>query len=212
MKHLPAILLLLPLFAWSQRKDTVLKYLDQNLQFTTKENAVCFGVAVKQPAGWFLLALYPDTTPVLKVYYKDRALKVLHGAYASFYPKYRNAYSGFYENNKKTGVWQSWYENGQRKDSGSYTNNIRTGTWKQWHDNGMPASVSSFLTTLTPEEMQRRYTQCRIGGAARSRRCIWHEAAGSGHGRLGTVGPAACVIGESGTTVNPTVNAPSERA
>src|SRR5687768_1687765 len=119
MKRMLAILVFLPLFASSQRKDTVLKYLNANLEFTTEQYAVYYGVAVKQPSGWFLYALYPDTTPLLKVYYKDRALKVKHGHFTSFYPKNKPAYSGKYDNNKKTGIWQSWYENGNRKDSGS---------------------------------------------------------------------------------------------
>lgn len=155
MKRPFAVLLVLPLFALSQRKDTVLKYLDASLEFTTEQHAVYYGVAVKQPEGWFLYALYPDTTALLKVHYKDRALKIKHGNYASFYPKYRRAYSGAYDNNMKTGIWESWYENGQRKDSGFYTKNFKTGTWKTWYENGNRASVSSYLSTFTQVEMHR---------------------------------------------------------
>src|SRR5688572_25134069 len=101
MKRLLVLFFLFPLPGVAQRNDTVLKYLDGNLQLTTEEQAVFYGVAVKQPEGWMLYALYPDTTPLLKVHFKDRALKVMQGHYASFYPKHKQAVSGFYDNSKK---------------------------------------------------------------------------------------------------------------
>src|SRR5687767_11658047 len=176
MKRLLFLCVLFPLWSLAQRSDTVLKYLDGNLQLTTEEQAVFYGVAVKQPEGWMLYALYPDTTPLLKVYFKDRALKVIHGHYASYYPKHRQAISGFYDNNKKTGVWQAWYENGNRKDSGAYTHHFKTGTWKQWFENGNPASISSYMTTFSPEEMQRmRLTgQVPETGAKHGRFASWY--------------------------------------
>jgi antitoxin component YwqK of YwqJK toxin-antitoxin module len=155
MKRILSILVFIPLFAASQRNDTVMKFLNANLEFTSEQYAVYYGVAVKRTEGWFLYALYPDTTPLLKVHYKDRALKVKEGHYASYYPGNRLAHSGHYHNNMKTGIWQSWYENGQRKDSGFYTDNYMTGIWKRWYENGSPASVSGYLSTFTYEEQQR---------------------------------------------------------
>ena len=176
MKHLLVLFFLFPLPGVAQRNDTVLKYLDGNLQLTTEEQAVFYGVAVKQPEGWMLYALYPDTTPLLKVHFKDRALKVMQGHYASFYPKHKQAVKGFYDNNKKTGVWQTWYENGYRKDSGAYTNNFKTGTWKQWYENGNPASISSYLITFSAEEMQtmRLTGQVPESGAKDGRFASWY--------------------------------------
>src|SRR5687768_7780005 len=155
MKRCLLLIILLPLCCMGQRKDTVLKYFDAQLEFTSKEKAVFYGVAVKRDDGWFLFALYPDTTPLLKVNFKDRGLKIKHGPYVTYFPKNKIAYNGFYENNRKNGVWQSWYENGNLKDSGYFRDNMMTGQWKRWHENGKPASESIFAASIAAEEMQR---------------------------------------------------------
>lgn len=129
-------LLLLPVCTLGQKKDTVFRYLDEKLNLTKKEAAVFFGVSVRRDDHWQLFAVYPDTTPVLSAYYKDKQLSVKDGRYTVFYPKNKMAVDGYYVNNQKMGVWQSWYENGQRKDSGQMVGNRLVNEWKTWHENG----------------------------------------------------------------------------
>ena len=82
--------------SFSQKKDTVFKFLDASLQLTTKKNAVYFGVAVKKKEGRLLQALYPDTTPVIKAWFKDKQLKINNGPYTLFYPKHTIAQVGIW--------------------------------------------------------------------------------------------------------------------
>ncbi|HYK55688.1 MAG TPA: hypothetical protein VEV15_04355, partial [Flavisolibacter sp.] len=137
MKSILTVILLLPLVSFSQKKDTVFKYLDADLQLTTKKNAVYFGVAIKETEGWLLYALYPDTTPVIKVWFKDKQLKIKNGPYTLYYPKHVIAQAGHFADNKMNGVWQSWYPHGQKRDSGLIVNNQLVGGWKEWHSNGV---------------------------------------------------------------------------
>lgn len=136
MKRCILLFFLFPFAAYAQKKDTVLKYLDRSLQPTTKKNAVYAGVAIKQQGGWLLYGLYPDTTPVVKAWYKDKQLTNKNGPYAVFHPRNIPAQLGYYSDNKMNGVWQSWYPNGQKKDSGLVVNNQLVGPWKVWHSNG----------------------------------------------------------------------------
>lgn len=158
MKSILTVILLLPLVSFSQKKDTVFKFLDADLQLTTKKNAVYFGVAVKEKEGWLLYALYPDTTPVIKAWFKDKQLKIKDGPYTLYYPKHVIAQAGHFTDNKMNGVWQSWYPHGQKKDSGLIVNNQLVGGWKEWHPNGIlmyactygerPANLFSEFLTL----------------------------------------------------------------
>lgn len=130
------LFLLFPAVLYSQKKDTVLKYLDAWYQLTTKKNAVYYGVSIKEEDHWKLFAIYPDTTTLLKVYFKDSQLKIKDGPYYHYYPKNRIARQGFFSNNEMNGVWQTWFENGRKKDSGLMISNLMVGEWKTWYNNG----------------------------------------------------------------------------
>jgi TonB family protein len=136
MKFCICVLLLFPLLSFAQKKDTVLKYLDSNLQPTNEKNVVYFGVAIKKKEGWLLYALYPDTTPVIQAWFKDKQLKIKNGPYTVYYPKRVVAENGYYTENKMNGVWQSWHPNGEKKDSGLMKNDQLVGLWKEWYLNG----------------------------------------------------------------------------
>ncbi|HEU4633016.1 MAG TPA: TonB family protein [Flavisolibacter sp.] len=128
--------LLLPLLSFSQKKDTLFKYLDSTLQPTNGKNAAYFGVAIKDGKSWMLYALYPDTTLVIKAWFKDRQLQIKDGPYTLYYPKRMVAQAGYYKENKMNGIWQTWHSNGQKKDSGLIKNNLLTGLWKEWYPSG----------------------------------------------------------------------------
>ena len=126
----------LPVFGLAQKKDTVYRYLDANLQPTDEKNGEYFGVAIKKNGYWLLYAIYPDTTPVIKATFRDKQLKIKNGPYSSILSKEYNGMPGFYNNNTMNGVWQTWHPDGNKKDSGLVINNQLVNEWKEWFLNG----------------------------------------------------------------------------
>jgi TonB family protein len=143
---------MLPFVALSQFKsqDTVLKYLDSNLSITTKINASFIGIALKSDDHWLLYALYSDTTPVIKAFYKDKKLTVKDGPYTIYYPNKNKIMEGYYLNNKLNATWKFYYENGQLKDSGAFKDNQMIGEWMSWYPNGQIMIKANYTTV--PEE------------------------------------------------------------
>ena len=161
MKRLfPILLFLLPGYGIAQGKDTVLRYLDYNLQLVPQSKAIYYGVSVRQGDHFMLYALYPDTTPVLRAYYKDRQLKIKDGPFEQFYPGNHLALSCYFENNQLNGPWMSWHNNGVLKDSGQMEKGEMVGEWHSWHENSQLAVVANFrpynLPTTITQEMTRR--------------------------------------------------------
>lgn len=152
MKWLVSLCLLFSITGYAQKRDTVLKYFDAALHFTTKKEAVYFGAAIRQETGWFVFALYPDTSYVITAYYKDKALTVKDGPYALYYAKNNPAAIGMYRDNDRTGVWRTWYQNGQLKDSGFLYYNIPGGLWKNWYANGQLKNECVFKTDAAMQE------------------------------------------------------------
>lgn len=155
MKRTLLLLLLLPFFVEAQKtgKDTVLIFMDANLEPANAKKGVYTGIAIKVENGWLVYALYADTTPIIKAYYKNKNLTVKEGPYAAYYPKNKKAREGFYSNNQMTGSWRFWYPNGNLKDSGRLNNNYVAGFWKSWHANGNPLSESYFKENLDERDM-----------------------------------------------------------
>lgn len=146
MSRLYLLLLLFPFCAGAQKwgKDTSLIYLDENLEISNAKNAAFAGVSIKVDGGWMVYAHYPDTTPLLKAYYKDKALKIKTGPYVAYYPKGIKAKEGFYADNKMNSNWQFWYSTGQLKDSGRVIDDYLVGTWKSWHPNGVVMAEANY--------------------------------------------------------------------
>lgn len=143
----------IPFSVLAQKKDTIRQFLDENLMPTKKENAQFYGVALKRNDHWQLYAIYPDTTPVINAFFKDKKLTIKDGQYTVYYPKNRKAAEGLYMENKKNGRWLSWYENGQIKDSGTIWNDRPVGNWKVWHENGQLSIACQYkdLSQTSPE-------------------------------------------------------------
>ena len=126
------------------QKDSVRKYLDGELRFTSRKEAVYGALAVKQGDHWMLYAAYPDTNLLLKIFFKDPDLNIKEGPFNLFHPKGIIAQSGYFLNNIPNGFWQSWYSNRQLKDSGQIINNQLTGIWKHWYENGNLKNKESY--------------------------------------------------------------------
>jgi len=134
------IIILISLFlspkGYAQKADTIKKYLDQGLNFTSKRNAVFPALQVKTGDHWILYSVYPDTGTLIKAYFLDKDLTIKDGPYTLYHPKKIKAIEGYYKNNMTVGVWRYWYMDGQIKDSGQMQNNRMIGLWKSWYENG----------------------------------------------------------------------------
>lgn len=120
----------------AQKADTIRKYLDQELKFTSRKNAVFPALQVKTNDHWILYSVYPDTGTLIKAYFLDKDLTIKDGPYVLYHPKKIKAVEGYYAKNLSTGIWRYWYVNGQIKDSGQIINNQLSGLWKSWYENG----------------------------------------------------------------------------
>ena len=144
IKFLCNVILLLIASTSFAQKDSVRKYLDENLHFTNKKDFAYAAMAIKENDHWLLYAVYPDATPVLQVYYRDAGLIVKDGPFSLYYPKRVPAQKGYFKNNLPNGHWQTWYPNGSQKNEGFLVNNHFSGQWKEWYVNGQPASEKTY--------------------------------------------------------------------
>jgi antitoxin component YwqK of YwqJK toxin-antitoxin module len=157
------LILFLPGLAYAQKKDTVLRYLDERLQLTSADKAAFFGVSVKTPDGHYLLyALYADTTPVIEAVYKDKDLTLRDGKFALYYPKGRLAQQGWFRDNKMEGVWRTYYKNKQLKDSGVMQDNKFAGLWKNWYENGQLMQVCHYPDQAVPSRTGQQIAKADI--------------------------------------------------
>jgi antitoxin component YwqK of YwqJK toxin-antitoxin module len=122
--------------AWCQKNDTIRKYLDDKLVFTSKGKSSYPAVGIRQADGWYLHAMYPDTTVLLKAYFKDKNFTIKNGPYVLFHPKNLKAIEGTFRDNLPEGVWRYWYSNGKLKDSGLLINNVMCGQWQSYSPDG----------------------------------------------------------------------------
>jgi antitoxin component YwqK of YwqJK toxin-antitoxin module len=65
----------------------------------------------------------------------------------SYYPNKQIETKGFYNQNKKEGLWLSYYENGNKKDSAFYKKNNPCGISYEWFENGK-ISIEREMDTL----------------------------------------------------------------
>jgi antitoxin component YwqK of YwqJK toxin-antitoxin module len=129
------------------QKDSVRKYLDADLHFTTKKEMVYPAMAIRMEDHWVLYAVYPDTAILLTAYFKDAALTIKDGPFILYHARKIKAQSGYFKDNTPNGVWQSWYTNGQLKNEGLIVNNHFSGVWKAWYQNGHMLSERTYYYT-----------------------------------------------------------------
>ncbi|HTE23127.1 energy transducer TonB [Flavitalea sp.] len=120
----------------AQKNDTIRKYLDDKLQFTSKAKSSYLAMGIKQTDSWLLFAVYPDASMLLKAYYKDKNFSIKNGSYLLFHGKNVKAMEGSYVSNVPQGLWRYWHSNGQLKDSGLLIDNVMCGLWQSWSPTG----------------------------------------------------------------------------
>ena len=134
---------------FAQKRDTVKKYLDANFSFTNRAHALYYGLAVKQGDHWVLVATYPDNSPLLEVWFKDKNLTIKDGPFSLYYGKEKPSMVGYFVNNQQEGGWKYWYRNGVLKDSGVIQHGQMVGIWRSWHDNGTLMAVGNYKLDST---------------------------------------------------------------
>jgi antitoxin component YwqK of YwqJK toxin-antitoxin module len=140
-----SLLLLQP--AFSQR-DSIRKYLDESLRFTSRKNSTYPALAIGSGDHWILYAAYPDTSMMLKIAFKDRALTVKDGICTIYYPKNIVSQTGFFTNNRATGQWRAWYRKSQLQTEGVMQNGYFTGIWKSYYENGQLKTVQTYEDSI----------------------------------------------------------------
>ena len=182
---LPVILLLAALNCVAQ-KDSVRKYLDAELHFTTKKDFVYAAMAIKSEGQWVLYVVYPDTSVFLKITFKDAALTIKDGPFFYYYPKNKAAQICNFKNNIVNGHWQSWYPNGQLKNEGDIINNHFSGAWKEWYKNGQTKTEQTYVYTdsagmslpvheNSPAAFQRVVDDFKLEGTLEGIATTWYE-------------------------------------
>lgn len=132
------------IISYGQRGDTLRKYFNNELYFTTKNKAAYSGIAIKSDDHWWLVAVYPDTGLLVQAYYKDRSLSIKDGPFSLYHTKNTKAIEGTYINNTKQGIWKFWYESGALMDSGMVKNNYVVNTWYSWYETGRLKSIAQY--------------------------------------------------------------------
>ncbi|RYY20181.1 MAG: hypothetical protein EOO04_20505, partial [Chitinophagaceae bacterium] len=131
-----SLMMLSGVVMYAQKNKVVVKYLDKQLQFTSKGKAIFGAAGTPVDGGWYLHATYPDSSSLVKAYFSDKRFTVKQGPYTLYHPRNIPAMQGSFKNNIPVGRWQYWYQNGQLKDSGMLDNNYMVGTWKSWSEQG----------------------------------------------------------------------------
>ncbi len=147
-------------FCNGQGDDKFRKYLDEDFVFTTQKNASYGALGIKSGDHWCLIAVYPDTSTLIKAYFKDKSLKIKDGPFEFYYQKNSKAFEGYYVNNIQQGVWRYYHKNGQLKDSGMIKNNHMVSVWKSWDENGKLMVIANYLSPDSiPDNLIVRATQ-----------------------------------------------------
>lgn len=141
---LPMLLAVLA-FSGHAQKDTIRKYLDADFHFTGKRDFVYPALAIRREDHWMLYAVYPDTSIVLKVSFKNAAFTIKDGPYEIYHPKNVPAQKGNFVNNVPEGHWQTFYPGGQPEFEGDVIHNHYSGKWESWYPNGSPKSLRHYV-------------------------------------------------------------------
>lgn len=139
-------LLIQPLSA--QKNDTLRVYLDQNLALTRKKDMLFTGLLLPSGDHWMLYAVYPDASPLMKVFFLDRKMKLKDGPAYVYYKNHQPAMQGIFVRNRREGVWKFWDESGALTDSGLVKDNYCTGYWESRYPNGQLKEAGDYLPAI----------------------------------------------------------------
>ncbi len=119
------LFVLLGLSAFSQ-SYTHMYYLDESLNSVAKNKAIITGKGYYDQSS-FKLDCYAGETDILilSLHFVDTSLGSLEGLFQQYHDGKNLESQGYYQNNKKQGIWEDWNKEGQKTDSAFYDKGIR---------------------------------------------------------------------------------------
>ncbi|MCW3118335.1 MAG: hypothetical protein JWM28_2417, partial [Chitinophagaceae bacterium] len=119
------------------QNDTVVVYFDHAGKPSSADDAVKFCLQIKQNDHYKKLMVDGSDNKVESIaYFTDAECKNYDGPYKEIYKNSKTRKSGYYLQNKKTGLWKSWADNGKLTDSLVYRNGFIYGLGLQWNWDG----------------------------------------------------------------------------
>ncbi len=79
---------------------------------------------------------YPDGSPQLERYYKEKGDKKELVKEIIYWSSKKKKIEGTYKNTQREGHWMAWFENGNPWSEGYYINGIEDGPKNVWHESG----------------------------------------------------------------------------
>lgn len=143
-KLLAVITILLSLTGFAQKKDTLVRYFNANLEPVKKKEAVFIGVAVKDILGWNAIVYNDSMKVIMRGKYVDEDCKTKEGWFIYYNQKGVKYLAGKYSKNLRTDIWQTWYPSGQVKDSVYFSNNVANGPSRKYFESGVIESTGFF--------------------------------------------------------------------
>jgi hypothetical protein len=149
MRHLlTAIAILVSVASAAQKKDTLVRYFNAQLEPSKKKEAVFVGVAVKDAFGWSALVYNDSLKVIMRGKYEDQECTVKDGWFIYYNNKGERYLSGKYARNMRTDLWQSWFPSGQPKDSIYFERDLPHGPSKRYFASGTLESSGSYKAGL----------------------------------------------------------------
>jgi hypothetical protein len=153
---LTTILLITSLTSFSQKKDTLVRYFNVELEPVKKKESVFIGVAIKDPLGWSAIIYNDSMKVIMRGKYKDPDCMIKDGWFIYYDQKGQRAVAGKYTANLKTDLWQTWYPSGQVKDSVYFMNDMANGLCRKYSETGL-IEGKGFYKNGTPDSAWEWY-------------------------------------------------------
>jgi hypothetical protein len=138
------ITIFLSLTSYGQKKDTLVKYFNTELEPVRKKEAVFIGVVVKDLLGWNALVYNDSMKVIMRGKYADEDCKTKEGWFIYYTQKGDRYLAGKYSRNLKTDLWQTWFPSGQIRDSIYFFNDLANGQCRKYFESGILESAGFY--------------------------------------------------------------------
>ncbi|MEJ0106523.1 MAG: energy transducer TonB [Bacteroidota bacterium] len=132
-----SLLLLMIAASLFAQGDTVVVYYDRKGEPTAGDDAVKFGLQIKQGDHYKKLMVDARDNKVQVIaFFTDAECKYYDGPYKEIYKNGNTQTSGYYYQNKKNGLWKTWTDSGKLTDSVVYKEGYIRGLALRWNADG----------------------------------------------------------------------------
>lgn len=132
----------------AQKKDTLVRYFDSQLEPVNKRNAVYVGVVVKDAFGWNALIYNDSMKVIMRGKYEKEDCAVKNGWFIYYNNKGERYLAGKYDRNLRADLWQTWYPSGRQKDSIYFWNDRAEGPARRYFETGILESEGYYKAGL----------------------------------------------------------------